>query len=169
MKKLTIFLNHFEGKTTTVYGNWCNNGCQTFHKDDAEKVFDRFNVMGSRRIDVLGAFSDEEIDSNEVILSFLPASTLKLIIEKTDDLDLLKKIIDADRDLSKIEIARRNITELNQILAKDEYFYVRYKVAEFTTDKDILENLTKDEDSLVRYTAIDNYRKLFNENIQKSF
>lgn len=67
MKAVTIFKNHHEGKTTTVMGNWCDNGCQFFHKDEADSVFRDYDVCEDHQNDVRRSFSDSIPDYNELL------------------------------------------------------------------------------------------------------
>lgn len=161
--KLKVLIGHYDGNPTFVVGNWCQNGCQTFHKDDAQDVFDEFEVPEDQRKDVMDLFSDEKIDFNLFFDSI--ASILELM--DVEDLSyLVSKICDDEKHLksflqnhymtsaAKKNLARKDMDSVNEILINDSPWIVRLVVVRHTTSKEILLKLTKDKDSNVSNAAI---------------
>lgn len=145
--------NHYAGNQTIIIGNWCGNGCQFFHKDEAEDIFDEFEVSDQERLDVMNAFSDEQIDFNALLESGdIPYDYL---IKMGDDPIFLKQFTSkaVARWEDRALLAKKGIKELNDILINDTDWYVRVCVAETCDDADILKSLTKDDSTYVRKSA----------------
>lgn len=165
--KPIIFENHFDEKVTVVVGNWCINGCQTFHKNDAEIIFNKFNVPENYRRDVMNAFSDDEIDFDVLCDTnfgwILQPRVDILIAFICDDVKrLIKFIEDANNNILAL-LAHRGIEELDLKLMYMPSG-ITIILANNTKSILVLEHLSNSNYSYVALTARDrlngvNYRK----------
>lgn len=65
MNQIHVLENHFQGKSTIVIGECCVNGCQAFHKSEAQEVFNAFRVSPAQQQEVMELF--DQYNPNEEI------------------------------------------------------------------------------------------------------
>lgn len=163
---VTTLKNHFNGKTTIVVGNWCINGCQTFHKDDAQHIFEKFSVPTNMRREVINLFSNDPFtkgDYYDLELILREKDKILSFIKICDDADILKKYARSDMIPIRLEVAKKDIKELNDILKYDVAFDVRNELARHSEDLELLEYLAGDTRNTIRENAYKRYYEIKTE------
>lgn len=155
---MKIFKNHFEDKATVVAGNWCMNGCQIFHKRDAQKIFDRFEVPEEMRKDVLDAFSDEPFDMRQVEVIYDPTISRfrkkKFLVFVSPDVETLNFHLENSFGVVTVfELIRMEDPGITHLLETNSNELIRRDLAWFTFDVSIMERLEKDESDIVSKAA----------------
>lgn len=92
-----IITNHFEVKTTYILGNWCRNGCQTFHKKDADIIYKQFKVPMGMRNTVNDLFSSNDIDWKRELNALISNNNIhaiRFLITVCDDEKFLNEVFD---------------------------------------------------------------------------
>lgn len=128
MKK---FKHHNNGVFSSSYvlGNYCSNGCQFFHKDDAQEVFDKFYVPEKFRADIMGAFSDEEVPPVTLNMSYRE-KLFYINMFRLSDLVILAR--DPNDEIREALASTRH-PEIMDILVHDESAAVLIDIAAYGT------------------------------------
>lgn len=156
--EMVVIKYHFELKNTYILGNWCKNGCQIFHKDNSDSVFQEFQVPKEKQNDVISRFSDEKVDYDSVLKNCIPAN-IPNVIRLCDDIEFLKSICLGNSTVLKSIVADKGVYELCDILKLDEDYFVRSRVARHNFP-DILEYLEYDKSSSVRRQVTSTIEKI---------
>lgn len=131
-----------------VLGNYCRNGCQVFHKDQTQELFDQYDVPEEYREDIMEAFSDEEIPPANSQMSEIEKKFYLKLGRWTDIVTLISDVPES----TKIALVKLNIGRVLDLLVHDESSAVRKEVAQCKHQRH-LEILAKDPDDSVR-TAV---------------
>lgn len=119
---MEILDNHFENKTTYIVGNYILNGCQSFEKSKASKIFRMFKVPKKMREEVLSYCQDNE---DWETLSKHEDKEVRYLVALQGH--FLERFIEDEYYLIRCELANQGYA-LDKLMY-DEYWMVRALVA----------------------------------------
>lgn len=147
-----IFKNHHNGNRTIVIGQWCSNGCQTFHKDDLDVICRQHEVSARHKRHVLNAMSDLPVDW-EMMLNLEDDRIDRIIAKGCYNNSILKKIINrhkSDDYIMDLILNRKNVELEDFIIYTVDNNILSGRIAEITDSYDNLALLARNRSSYVR-------------------
>lgn len=174
MNQYHILQSHHEDKPTLVIGEICSNGCQTFHRSKADKIFSYYNVSTEHQQDVMELFDqynpNEDLnlrgllnDPKFNIRFFNVNRIISLLVERYPSENLRDTLFNSKKSYSVIEgISLYSKQQLDSLVRSNDYS-IRKALAKYG-DKEILDILLTDHCWIVRYeVACRGYRDHLDE------
>lgn len=143
---MIILKDNFNGNTTYIVGEYVQNGCQTFHISQIDKVCKNFNVPSSLKQEVVEYYEglDVQLSLQESLISDI-VEVRALVAKQGYGLEILAK----DKyTLVRLEVVKQgyNLEEFSN----DKHYVIRREVAKQGV---CLDKLLLDNDWIVRVEA----------------